>query len=84
MKSQNKVYYYIMSKSKDIIDLILIENDIAKAIKDDDEGYLIMIKSEKNSMLLDSETEIIFSNLKDKFFDKVIALYKNKCRQYIK
>src|SRR6266511_1183042 len=44
VKPQNKVYYYTMSESEDIIDLTLIENDITKAIEDDNEEHSIMIE----------------------------------------
>ncbi len=37
IKPQNKIHYYIISKSEDIINLTLTENDITKAMKDDDE-----------------------------------------------
>ncbi len=82
-KLQNKVYYYTMSESENIIDLILMKKNITKVIEGDDESHPIMIELEENSTLSNSETEIIFGNLKGKFLDKVIVFYKNKCYQYI-
>ncbi len=69
-----------MSKSEDIINLTLIENDITKALEGDDKNHPIMIKSEKNNISSDNETEMISSNLKGKFLDEAIASYKNKYR----
>ncbi len=77
-KSQNKIYYYTISKSEDIIDLTLTEDNITEVMKGDNKRYLIRIKSEEDSILLDSETEMISNNLKGKFLDKAIAFYKNK------
>ncbi|SRR6266542_2066875 len=82
-KLQNKIYYYTMSKSKDIIDLTLIEDDITEALEGNDKSHPIMIESEKKSILSDSEIEMIPNNLKSKFLDETIASYKNKYRQYI-
>ena len=82
-KPQNKIHYYTMSKSKDIIDLTLTENDITEAIEGDDEEHPIMIRLEENSILSDSETEMISKNLKNKLLNEAIASYKNKYRQYI-
>src|SRR6266498_3354705 len=43
IKPQNKVHYYTMSGSEDIIDLTLIEDDnITEALEDDDESHPIM------------------------------------------
>jgi len=78
-KSQNKVHYYIMSESEDIIDLTLTENDITEAIKGDDESHPIMIESEEDSTLSDEDTTLIFNQLKGKFLDDAIASYKAKC-----
>src|SRR6266511_1721594 len=39
-KPQNKVHYYTMSESEEIIDFILIENDITKTLEGDDESHL--------------------------------------------
>ncbi len=72
-----------MSKSEDIINLILIEDDITEAIERDDEGYPITIKLKESNTSSDSKTEMIADNLKGKFLDETIAFYKNKCRQYI-
>jgi len=47
------------------------------------ESYPIIVESEEDSTSSDSETEMIPDNLKGKFLDEVIALYKNKCCQYI-
>src|SRR6266498_4786871 len=51
-KLQNKVHYYTMSKSEDIIDLTLTEDD-TETLKGDDERHPIMIKSEEESILSD-------------------------------
>src|SRR6266540_3439287 len=48
-KPQNKVHYYIMSESEDIIDLTLTEDDITEALDGDNESHPIMIKSEEKS-----------------------------------
>ncbi len=82
-KSQNKVYYYTISKSEDIINLTLTEDNITEVIEGDDKGHPIMIESEKDSILSNSKTKMIPENLKGKFLDEVIASYKNKCKQYI-
>src|SRR6266540_759149 len=82
-KSQNKVHYYIMSESEDIIDLILTEDDINEAIDGDDERQPIMIESEEETTSSDEDTNLIPSQLKGKFLDDAIASYKSKCRQYI-
>src|SRR6266508_2924917 len=83
IKLQNKVHYYTISESKDIIDLTFTENDITEALDGDDESYPIMIKSEEESTSSDKDTTLIPSQLKGKFFDDVIASYKAKCCQYI-
>jgi len=62
-KSQNKVHYYTMSESEDIIDLTLIEN-ATEALEDDDESHPIMIESEEESTLLDEDITLISSQLK--------------------
>src|SRR6266545_3780573 len=82
-KPQNKVHYYTMSESEDIIDLTLMEDDITEAMNGDDESYPIMIESEEESTSSDKDTSLIPSQLKGKFLDDVIASYKAKCRQYI-
>src|SRR6266508_3200476 len=79
-KSQNKIHYYIISKSKDIIDLTLTKDDITEVLKGDNESCPIMIKSEESNTSSDEKTELISSKLKGKFLDKVIASYKNKYR----
>ncbi len=58
-KSQNKVHYYTISKSEDIIDLTLTEDDITKILEGDDESYPIMIESEEESTLSDEDTTLI-------------------------
>ncbi len=83
IKPQNKVHYYTMSESEDIIDLTLTEEDITEAMDGDDESYPIMIESEEESTSSDEDTTLIPSQLKGKFLDDVIASYKVKCRQYI-
>ena len=82
-KAQNKMHYYTMSESEDIIDLTLTEDDITKALDRDDESHLIMIESEKESTSSDEDMTLIPSQLKGKFLDDAIASYKAKCRQYI-
>ncbi len=83
VKPQNKVHYYTISESEDVIDLILTEDDITEAIDGDDESRPIMIESEEESTSSDEDTILIPSQLKGKFFDDAIASYKAKCRQYI-
>src|SRR6266540_883259 len=83
VKPQNKVHYYTMSESEDIIDLILTEDDITEAIDGDDESCPIMIDSEEESTSSDEDTTLIPNQLKGKYLDDAIALYKAKCRQYI-
>src|SRR6266498_3719942 len=83
VKLQNKIHYYTMSKSEDIIDLTLTEDNMIEAMKGDDESYLIMIKLEKESTSSDEDTSLILSHLKGKFLDDAIASYKAKCKQYI-
>ncbi len=82
-KPQNKVHYYTMSESEDIIDLTLIEDDITEASEGDDESYPIMIESEEKSTSLEEDTVLIPNQLKGQFLDDTIAFYKAKCRQYI-
>src|SRR6266498_1609575 len=83
-KLQNKVHYYTMSESEDIIDLTLTEDDITEALEGDDESHPIMIESEEESdTSSDENTKLIPSKLKGKFLDEAIESYKNKCRQYI-
>src|SRR6266496_2746927 len=82
-KHQNKVHYYTMSESEDIINLTLMEDDVTEVLKGDDESHPIMIESEEKSTLSDENTTLIPNRLKDQFFDNAIASYKAKCRQYI-
>ncbi len=82
-KPQNKVHYYMMSKSEDVIDLTLTKDDITEAMDEDDESHPIMIKSEEESTSSDEDMTLIPSQLKGKFLDDAIAAYKAKCRQYI-
>src|SRR6266498_620000 len=84
VKPQNKVHYYTMSESEDVIDLTLTEDDITEAMDGDDESRPIMIDSEEKSTSSDEDTTLIPNQLKGKFLDDAIALYKAKCRQYIK
>src|SRR6266511_2440575 len=82
-KPQNKVHYYMMSESEDIIDLTLTEDDITEVMDGDDESHPIMIESEEESTSSDKDTTLIPNQLKGKFLDDAIASYKAKCRQYI-
>jgi len=52
-----------VSELKDVIDLILTEDDSMKAMKGNNKGHPIIIDLEENNTSLDSETEIISSNL---------------------
>src|SRR6266498_1581186 len=83
-KPQNKVHYYTMSESEDLIDLTLTENDITEAIESDDESHPIIIESEEKSISSDEDTSLVPNQLKGKFLDDAIASYKVKCQQYIK
>src|SRR6266498_5572659 len=83
VKPQNKIHYYMMNESKDIIDLTLTENDIIKALKGDDKSYPIMVESEEESTSSDEDISLIPNQLKGKFLDDAIESYKAKCRQYI-
>src|SRR6266540_4325407 len=82
-KPQNKVHYYTMSESEDIINLTLTKDDITEALDGDDESHLIMVDSEEESTSSDEDTTLIPNQLKGKFLDDAIAFYKAKCRQYI-
>ncbi len=82
VKSQNKVHYYTMSESEDVIDLTLTKDD-TEALEGDDESHLIMIESEEESTSSDEKTTLIPSQLKGKFLDDTMASYKAKYRQYI-
>ncbi len=62
-KPQNKIHYYIMSESEDIIDLTLIKDDI-EALKGDDESHPIMIESEEKSISSNEDATLIPSQLK--------------------
>ncbi len=77
-KPQNKVYYYTMSESEDIIDLTLIEDDITEVMEGDDESHLIMIELAEKSTSSDENTSLIPNQLKNKFLDDTIASYKAK------
>src|SRR6266542_522346 len=83
VKHKNKVHYYTMSESEDIIDLTITDDDVAEAIDGDDESRPIMIESEEDSTSSDEDTTLIPNQLKGKFLDDAIASYKAKCRQYI-
>ena len=78
VKSQNKVHYYTMSELKDIIDLMLMEDDVIEALDGDDESHPIMIESEEESISSDEDTTLIPNQLKGKFLDDAIAAYKAK------
>src|SRR6266540_3333398 len=78
-KPQNKVHYYTMSESEDIIDLILTEDDITEAMDGDDESHPIMIELEEESTSSDEDTTLILSQLKGKFLNDAITSYKAKC-----
>src|SRR6266498_3553803 len=82
-KPQNKVHYYTVSESEDIIDFILTEDDTTKVMDGDDESCPIMIDSEEETTSSDEDTTLIPNQLKGKFLDDAIAFYKAKCRQYI-
>src|SRR6266508_6271337 len=43
-KPQNKVHYYIMNESENIIDLTITEEGLTEALEGDDESHLIMIE----------------------------------------
>jgi len=62
-KSQNKIHYYTMSESEDIIDLTLTEDD-TEALEGDDESHPIMIESEEKSISSDENATLIPSQLK--------------------
>jgi len=70
-----------MSKSEDIIDLILIEeNNNTEVLEGDDKSYPIIIESEKESSISsDEDSKLIPSKLKGKFLDEAIESYKVKC-----
>ncbi len=79
-KPQNKVHYYTMSESEDIIDLTLTEDDVTEAMNGDDKGHPIMIESEEEeSTSSEKDTTLIPNQLKGKFLDDTIASYKAKC-----
>ncbi len=78
-KPQNKIHYYTMSESEDIIDLTVTKDDTTEAMEGDDESHPIMIKSEDESTSSDEDTTLIPSQLKGKFLDDAIASYKAKC-----
>src|SRR6266511_4914564 len=84
VKPQNKVHYYTMSESEDIIDLTVIDDDVTEAMDGDDESRPIMIDSEEESTSSEEDTTLIPNQLKGKFLDNAIASYKTKCCQYIK
>ena len=69
-----------MSKSENIIDLTLTEDDNTEAIDGDDKSHPIMIESEEESISSDEDTTLIPSQLKGKFLDDAIASYKAKCK----
>ena len=79
IKPQNKVHYYTISESEDVIDLTLMEDDIIKAMEGDDESHPIMVESKEESTSSDEDISLIPSQLKGKFLDDAIASYKAKC-----
>ncbi len=79
-KPQNKVHYYTMSKSEDIIDLTLTKDNITEALEGDYESHPIMIELEEKSTSSDEDTRLILSRLKGQFLDNAIASYKTKCK----
>ena len=80
VKPQNKVHYYTMSESEDVIDFTLTEDDITEAMDGDDESHPIMIESEEEeSTSSEKDTTLIPNQLKGKFLDDTIASYKAKC-----
>src|SRR6266545_484988 len=83
VKPQNKVHYYTMNESEEVIDLTLTEDDVIEAMDGDDESRPIMIESEEENISSDENTTLIPNQLKGKFLDDAIASYKAKCRQYI-
>ena len=83
VKLQNKVHYYTMSESEDMMDLTLTEDDITETMDGNDESHLIMIESEEENTSSDGDTTLIPTQLKGKFLNDVIASYKAKCWQYI-
>ena len=68
-----------MSKSENIIDLTLIEDDITEVLDGDDESHPITIESGEESTLSDEDMTLIPNQLKGKFLDDAIASYKAKC-----
>ncbi len=80
VKSQNKIYYYIINESEDIINLILIENDITEIIKGDNEKNLIMIDLKDSDISLKGKIKQILRKIKEKYLNKAIASYKTKCK----
>src|SRR6266542_1074316 len=82
-KPQNKIHYYTMSESEDIIDLTITDDNSTEAMDGDDESCPIMIESEKESTSSDEDTTLISRQLKGKFLDDAIASYKAKYKQYI-
>src|SRR6266540_2572175 len=80
---QNKVHYYTMSESEDVIDLTITGDDITEAMDGDDESRPIIIDSEEEGISSDEDTTLIPNQLKGKYLDEAIASYKAKCRQYI-
>ncbi len=59
VKPQNKVHYYTISESEDIINLTLTEDYITEALEGNNESYPIMIESEEKNTLSDENTSLI-------------------------
>src|SRR6266498_3292560 len=55
VKPQNKVHYYTISESEDIINLTLTEDDVTEAMEGDNESHPIMIGSEEESTSSDKK-----------------------------
>src|SRR6266545_4914364 len=76
-KPQNKIYYYTISESEDVIDLTITDDDITEAMDGDDESCPIMIDSGEESTSSEEETTLIPNQLKGQFLDDVIASSRN-------
>ncbi len=77
IKPQNKVHYYIMSESKDIINFTLTEDDITEALEGDNESHPIIIESEEESdTSSDENTKLIPSKLKSQYLEHLTNYLK--------
>ena len=59
VKPQNKVQYYTISESENIIDLTIIEDDTTETLKGDDKSHPIIIELEKESISSDENISLI-------------------------